>query len=227
MSLSAVLTKVARMLSARAYTEGVVLGDWTFQCGSGGFNNLNPFDITEVDPTLQTLLSPIGDQKPLGRVRSSGSGASALNLGNGLVQVEGLVGIPATPNRHLTISGAISPNLDGTWAIRERIDDTSVVIYAPLVTNAGGSLDWEFRDLCIARPNDKATDFHCRLEAADAVGLEIGEVAVFARLIVAPSSPIFPLPVAKGDRFLFAKAHMPPVAKSSEMALNFHVCVQS
>lgn len=227
-SLSAYLTDMGRRLIARGPTEGLVLGDWSFQVGSGGFDPLIPTNVIEVDPSLQALLAPIGSQKPLGFLVDSGAGASVTFLGSDTLQIDGLVAIPnAVTDKHLTISGAADPNLNGTWPIIGWLSPTSVTISNPLVTISDpGPLNWQLRRSCLIKPNPSAADFHARLVEAEAVGQQLGEVGIFCRLLKAPASPIFPLPISVGQQVLFASSHFPPISKDGMMVVNFHVCVQ-
>jgi hypothetical protein len=227
--ISAYLTDLARKLIARGLTEGVLLGDWSFQVGSGGYNPLDPTDVLDVDPSLQALLAPIGSPRPLGRVRDSGVGASAsLTAENGVIQIDGLLAIPdAVSNRYLTIAGAVSANLNGTWPIRQWLSSTSVAINAPLVTDAdAGPLTWELRDLVTFKPNPSASDFHARLSETEEPGVEVAEIAIFCRVLLVPAVTVYPLPVPVGTRILFANAHFTPFIKDTNMVANFHVCVQ-
>jgi hypothetical protein len=228
-TISAYLTNEARKLIARGLTEGFLLGDWSFQVGSGGYNPLDPTQAIEVDPEAQTLLSPIGVVKPLGNIISFGSGASAvLTSEEGVVQIDGLSSMPVgISNRYLSISGAASDNLNGTWSIRQWLSPTSVTINAPLVTESEpGPLSWGLREFCTLMPNDSAVDFRARLVEADAVGFEIAEVAIFCRVLKVPSVPVFPIPVPLGSQILFANSHFPPFVKDTNMVANFHICVQ-
>lgn len=228
-SLSAYLTDLGRKLIARGLTEGVLLGDWSFQVGSDGYDPMDPTQVLEVDPSLQALLSPIGPRLPLGLVIGNGGGASAsLTSEPGVIQINGLSGIPnAVTGKYLSIYGSADPNLNGTWAIRGWIDATSVTINMPLVTApSAGPLTWEYRKACLFKPNDSACDFHGRLTEAQAVGTEIAEVGIFCRVLIAPTSPSFPLPIGVGQQLLFANSHFPPVTKDANTVINFHVCVQ-
>ena len=227
--ISAYLTDEARKLIARGLTEGMLLGDWSFQVGSGGYSPLDPTDVLEVDPALQALLSPVGTRRPLGRIRSSGIAASAsLTAEAGVVQIDGLVDIPnAISNRYLTIVGAANDSLNGTWSIRQWLSPTSVLINAPLATEAdAGPLVWDFRDLVTFKPNPYAVDFHGRLSDAELSGAEIAEIGIFCRLLTVPAYPIYPLPMPVGTLLLFANSHFPPIIKDPDMVANFHVCVQ-
>lgn len=219
--MAATLTTLARKLGARALTEGVVLGDWAFQLGASEFDPLNPTVVEAVDPDAAELASPLGSPAPLGRVISSGSAATLTVLGGGVVQVDGISGVDHANGRYLTVLGK-------TWLVREKLSSSSVQIYAPLVTESDeGPLDWEFRELGILRPNSAAIDFHCRVGADEYVGEQINDIAIFSRIISVGAPLLYPLPVAVGERFLFALARRAPISKNSNMRLNFHVCVQA
>ena len=227
--ISAYLTNEARRLITRGLTEGFILGDWSYQVGSGGYDPLDPTQALDVDPAAQALLLPIGTTQPLGNVISTGTGASAsLTAEPGVVQIDGLTSITsAVSKRYLSLTGAASTNLNGTWSIRQWLSASSVTVNAPLVTAAdAGPLNWEFREFGTLMPNDSAADFHCRLTEPEAAGLEIAEVGIFCRLLKAPEFPAFPLPVPLGAQILFANSHFPPFVKDASMVANLHICVQ-
>lgn len=226
-SISAVLTDYARQLIARGLTEGVVLGDWSFQVGTDGFDSGDPRVAEDVDSSLQVLGAAVGGTRYLGRILSSGFGASAaLTAEAGVIQINGLAGIPnAISKRWLRVSGAGSANLNGVWNIREWVSATSVRVNAPLVTALdAGPLGWEFREACMLQPNNKAVSFHGRLLRNDATvdGQELGELGIFCRVIRAPGSPGL-----LGDSLLFANAHHPAVTKAAESVISYHCIVQS
>jgi len=225
-SVSAGLTNLGRELRVRGETEALVLGDWTFQVGTDGFDPMNPDEATDVDFSSQVLSAPVGGTRYLGRVLSSGAAASATVLGDGLVQVDGLAGIPVSvSNRWIRLSGSADPFVNGTWVLSQFLSPTSVIIYNPLMTASDpGPLNWELREACLLRPNIRAIDFHGRVLAPDATvdNQELGQVGVFARVIKAPT-----VPSLLGLNILFAVAHHPAIAKFEEMAINYHICVQA
>lgn len=224
-SLDAGLTDLARELRVRGETEGVVFGDWHFQVGTDGFDPLNPDQVTPVDYTLQSLSAPLGGDRYLGRVLSSGAAASVTVLSDGLVQIDGLSGVPESiTNKWVRISGSANANLNGTWIVSERVSATSVLAYNPLAdADDLGPLNWELRESCILRPNPRATDFHGRLLAPDATadGQQLGQIGVFCRVLQAPSDPSL-----IGTTVLFCVAHYPALGKFAEATINYHVCVQ-
>lgn len=224
-SIDAGLTDLGRELRVRGETEGLVFGDWTFRVGTDGFGP-GPTDITPVDFSQQALSAPLGNRRSLGRVLDSGAGTATVTvLSDGFVQVDGLSNIPVSiQNRWLTLSGSADPLINGTWVISEYNSATSVNVYNPLATaDEATPIDWELRENCLIRPNDKAIDFYGRLPAPDAVTdlQELGQVGVFARVIRAPTEPSL-----VGLSFLFAVAHHPALAKFEELAINYHICVQ-
>jgi hypothetical protein len=223
--IDAGLTDLARELRARGEAEGVVLGDWSFQVGTDGFDPLAPDEVTDVDYSLQTLSSPVGGTRYLGRVLDTGAAASVTVLTDGFMQVDGLAAIPAnTYNRWLRVYGSADPLINGTWVISQYNSATSVTVYNPLATaDDAGPLSWELREACVLRPNDKALSFHGRLLAPDATvdGQELGEAGVFGRVLLAPTEPGL-----VGSSVLFAVSHYPAYAKFAEMIANYHVAVQ-
>lgn len=224
-SISAVLTDAARHIIARSLAEGITLGDWSFQVGTGGFNLLDPTLAEPVDSSLQNLLAPVGTEMPLGRSLLSGGAASAaLTAEPGVIQIDGLSAIPLSAvTKWLTISGAGSPTLNGSWVVRQVLSATSVLVNAPLVTAPdAGPLSWELRESVTLRPNSSAVCFHGRLpETSAADGLELGEVAIYCRVLRAPADPSL-----EGSSYLFANSHHPAMAKNSQMSVNYYVCVQ-
>lgn len=226
-SISAGLTDLAREYRARAETEGFLLGDWSFQVGTDGFDPVSPDEATDVDFSLQALGSPVGGTRYLGRVLSSGAGATVTPVPNsgGLVTVTGLTGIPnSIAKRWLRISGSADPNANGTWVISSFNSTTSVDISNPLLDAADAGLNWELREACILNPNDKAVDFHGRLEAPDATvdDQQLGEIGIFCRILSAPTDPSL-----IGTTLLFANSHTPAFAKMAEMTVGYHICVQA
>jgi hypothetical protein len=224
-SISAMLTDRARELVARSLAEDIAFSDWSFQVGTSGFDTLDPTLVDPVDPTLQALVSPVGSALPLGRVTLSGAAASAsLTTEAGVIQIDGLAAIPASAlSSWLFISGAASSNLNGLWSIRSVLSATSVTINAPLATAAdAGPLSWELRESCTWKPNASAASFHGRLIESEAVNLELGEVAIFCRIVRAPITD----PGLLGQTVMFANAHHTAMAKNSSMVVNYHVVVQ-
>jgi hypothetical protein len=226
-SISAGLTDLAREYRARAETEGILLGDWSFQVGTDGFEALNPDVATDVDFSLQVLGTPVGSTRYLGRVIGSGVGAVATPLPNSgdQVTVTGLTGIPnSISKRWLRIFGSADPNMNGTWVISKFNSATSVDIHNPLLTASDNALNWELREACILNPNTEAVDFHGRLESPDATvdNLQLGEVGIFCRILKAPS-----VPGLVGTALLFANSHHPAFAKMDTMTVGYHICVQA
>ena len=224
--ISAGLTDLARELIARGLAEAVMLGDWSFQVGTYGFNPLNPAETFDVDFALQALTAPVGGTRYLGIVLDSGFGASvALTATPGLLQVNGLTASTLSVARKwLRISGSANPLLNGTWVISARVSPTSVLISNPMVTTAdAGPLTWELREAVCLNPNPRAIDFQGVLDAPDVTidGLELGEVGVFCRVLRAPSAPFL-----VGSDVMFAHANHPAIAKFAEMRIAHHVCVQ-
>jgi len=224
----AYLTDLARMLRARREAEAMVLGDWSFQVGTFGYDTFNPTQALPVDTTLNALVAPVGGSRPLGRVLLSGTGAAVTLTGAsapGFAIVTGLVGMPATAARRwLRLSGSASPTVNGTWFIGRWLDATSVEIQAPLITaDDAGPLTWEFRGVVMLRPNPRATDFHGRVVSPDAAdGMQLSEVGIFGRVLAAPT-----LPTLVGNSFLYACAHHPARTLFTGATLNCHVCIQS
>ena len=226
-SISAGLTDLAREYRARAETEGFLLGDWNFQVGTDGFETLNPDISTDVDFSLQSLGTPAGSTRYLGRVLDSGVGAAATPVADsgGQVTVTGLLNIPnSITKRWLRIFGSADPNMNGTWVISKFNSSTSIDISNPLLTTAGAALNWELREACILGPNPHSVDFHGRLESPDATvdDLQLGEVGIFCRILRAPS-----VPGLVGTTLLFANSHHPAFAKMAEMTVGYHICVQT
>jgi hypothetical protein len=223
--ISAGLTDYARELVARGLAEAVMLGDWSFQVGTYGFDPLAPDETYDVDFTQQTLTAPVGGTRYLGRVVDSGIGVSvALTATPGILQVNGLPSSTISmANKWLRLSGSTNPLLNGTWVVGARVSSTSVYISNPMVTTAdAGPLSWELREAVCLRPNPRAIDFHGNIELIDATnGLELGEIGVFCRVLRAPS-----VPSLVGTGLMFAHAHHPAIAKFAEMSLGQHVCVQ-
>jgi hypothetical protein len=224
-SISAGLTEYARELRARGEAEGVVMGDWSFQVGTDGFEALNPDTATAVDFTQQALSAAVGGTRYLGRVVSSGAAASTSIISDGHVQINGLSGIAESiTNKWLRISGSADTAVNGTWIIGQWVSATSVIVYNPLMTaDDAGPLSWELREACVLRPNLRAPDFHGRLLAPDATvdGQELGQVGIFGRVIAAPTDPAL-----LGLDVLWAVAHHPAIAKFDEMTVNYHIVIQ-
>lgn len=226
-SLSAGLTDYARELTARGLAEAVLLGDWSWQVGSYGFDPLNPDEVFPVNFALQTLNSPQGGTRYLGRVLSSGVGISvALTATPGILQVNGLPSSTVSMARKwLRISGSANPLLNGTWVVSRRLTATSIEISNPMVTTAdAGPLSWELREACVMQPNPRALDFHGVLSSPDLTvdEQELGEVGVFCRILRAPSEPGL-----VGLSVMFAHAHHVALAKSTEMTVGYHICIQT
>lgn len=224
-SISAVKTDFARTLDARGAAESVLLGDWSFQIGTSGYDTLDPNLAMDVDSTLQALLAPTGGQRFLGRVTVSGFGASvALTATPGIVQVNGLTGIPnSAARRWLRIFGSGSATINGTWFISQWLSATSVLVHNPLATASdAGPLSYELREACVMRPNPQAVDFHGRVLETEANGLQLGEVGIFCRVLRAPVTE----PGLLGTAVLYANAHHPALSKFPEMVVNYHACCQ-
>lgn len=223
--LDAGTTDLGRELHARSDAEGVLLGDWSIQIGTYGFDPLDPTMVLPTDYTLQALVSPLGTKIPLGLVDSSGTGVAATVGSDGHVTLTGLTGMtPSIINKWIRISSG-SPEANGTWIVSSYIDATSVTIYNPLLTvDEAGPLDWELRLSCILKPNDRAASYYARFPDPDPAtdGNDIGEVGLFARVIASPTDPSI-----LGNEVLYAVAHHPAVHKSANMALSYHVVVQS
>jgi len=228
-SISAGLTDLAREYRARGEADGgIVIGDWSFQVGTDGYEVLNPDVALDADFGLQALSAPVGGTRYLGRVGTSGAAAAITPTGSdGLVAVSGLAAIPSSINkRWLRIYGSGDPNANGTWVISSWTSATDVVIHNPLLTAAdAGPLNWELREACVLNPNPRAIDFHGRLESPDGTvdDMELGEVGVFCRVLNAPSST----PGLLGNTLLFARANHPAFAKMAEMTVGYHICVQA
>ncbi len=226
-SVSAGLTDYARELLARGLAEAVLLGDWSFQVGTYGFDPLNPDEVFDVDFALQALNSPVGGTRYLGRVLDSGFGASvALTATPGFLQVNGLTSSTTSMARKwLRLSGSANPLLNGTWVVSARVSATSILISNPMVTTAdAGPLSWELREAVAMNPNPRAVDYHGNIMAPDATvdGLELGEVGIFGRVLRAPSVPLL-----VGTSILYAHAHHVALAKFAEMQIGYHCCVQA
>lgn len=223
--IEAGLTDLAREYQARSEVEGLVVGDWSFQVGTDGFDPLNPSQATPVDYAQQALTAPVGGNRYLGRVLASGSGAAVTVTSGGFIQVSGLASIPTnTGDKWLVISGSADPALNGTWVIGQYVSSTEVVCHNPLATNDDvGPLNWELREAVVLRPNPSAMDLHGRLASTDATvdGLELGQVGIFCRVLSAPTDLAL-----VGSSLLWAVAHHPAQNKFSGMVLNHHICVQ-
>ncbi len=226
-SVSALLTDYARSLLGRGLAEGVLLGDWHFQVGTGGFEPLSPDVVTEVDPLAQALVSPVGGNRLLGRVLYSGSGASvSLTDTPGIVQVTGVSvsgGVPeVTANRWLCLSGSASAETNGTWFIGDYVDYNTVQIANPLMTDAdAGPLTWEIREFCMQYPNARSVAFQGVLGAGDANGSDLGEVGIFCRVLRAPTDPSL-----VGQTLLYAHTHHVACVKVPQSTIAYHVVVQ-
>lgn len=224
-ALSAMKTDLARKLDARGVAEGVLLGDWTFQVGTGGYNPASPDQVTAVDPTLQALVAPVGGSRPLGRLVSSGAGASVVaGPTAGTMLVTGLSGIPVSAvMRWLRLTSSGSALVDGTWLIVEWVSATSVVVANPLNFPSAGPANWEFREAVTGRPNERASSFFCRLLKNDATsdGHEYGEIGVFCRVLRAPTDP--PL---VGSPVLYCVAHHVGMVKTPDGVIDRHVVSQ-
>lgn len=225
-NISALKTDFARQLEARKESEGLVLGDWCFQIGVGGYQPPDPLDIVDVVASSQVLASPEGGMRWLGRVVSSGVGATvALAASPGLLTVSGLSGIPnSAARRWLRLSGFAEGRANGTWFISRWLSATSVEIYNPLVTvdfPVAGTGSWEFREACIQYPNPRALAFQCRLLTGDANSVEVSEVGIWARVLVSPVTPSL-----VNQSVLYCVGHFPPFVKVPEMNANLHVCCQ-
>lgn len=225
-SIDAGLTDFARQLQARANAEGVMLGDWSFQVGTDGYDMGTPTLAEDVDPSLQVLGAPAGGSRLLGRALTSGAAASVTLISPGVFEVSGLAAIPSMIYRRwLSISGSADPLLNGTWLITSWVSATTVRIYNPLATAGDvGPLAWTLRSSVALSPNPRATAFHARLEAVDATvdGLTLGEIGIFGRVLRAPSDPGI-----VGNAFLFATTHHAAIVKAPGVFLTFFICVQS
>ena len=224
-SISAGKTDYARELHARGDAERILLGDWSFQVGTDGFNPVSPDESTPVDFSQQLLSAPLGAKKPLGRDISTGAAATATVLADGQVQIDGLVGmVPGIKNRWLQITGG-GVLTNGTWLLTSYLSATSITVYNPLMTADDlGPLTWTLRESCVLFPNDKAVDFFGRLPDPDPTtdGNDLGQVGIFCRILAAPTDPSL-----IGLDVLFAVAHHGSINKFAEMALNYHICVQA
>ena len=225
--ISALLTDEARHLRARSETEGVLIGDWYFQVGSGGFNPLTPDEANDVDPTATALISPIGGNRFLGRLLDSNIGASVVLSANpGFLVVNGIALPNATSGRWLRLSGSTDPNINGTWVISQWLSASSIEICNPLATAPdAGPLTWEFRERCVQHPNPRSAAFYSRLDVglltADPNGVELGEVGIFGRVIRSPVDPSL-----LGSSVLYANCHFPSVTKVEQMRANWHIAIQ-
>lgn len=224
-SIDAGLTNFARQLQARASAEGVMLGDWSFQVGTDGYDMGTPTLAEDVDPSLQVLGAPVGGSRLLGRALTSGAAATVTVLGDGVLEVSGLVAIPSMIYRRwLSLAGSADPLLNGTWLITAWVSSTTVRIYNPLATSGDSGLAWTLRSSVALSPNPRATAFHARLETIDATvdGLTLGEIGIFGRVLRAPSDPGI-----VGNAFLFATTHHAAIVKTPGVFLTSYVCVQS
>jgi hypothetical protein len=223
--LSALKTDLARKMEARAVAEGVALGDWSFQVGTGGYNPASPDQVTVADPSLQVLVAAVGGSRPLGRLVASGAGAVLTPSGVGTVVVTGLSGIPDwSPLNWIRVTGSGDANANGTWVIRRWISATSVEIENPLQTVLdAGPRNWEFRQACVGRPNARASSFFARLLKNDATsdGHEYGEIGIFCRVLRAPTDP--PL---VGSPVLYCVAHHVGQVKTPDGVIDRHVVCQ-
>jgi hypothetical protein len=223
--LSAKLTDYARTMLARGVAEGVLLGDWSFQVGTGGFDPLNPDQVTEVDSNLQALVAPVGGRRELGRVLDSGAGASiALTSTPGILQVNGLVLPVVTAPRWLSLSGSADPNVNGLWFVSGYEGDFSPFMFIsnPLVDAPdAGPLNWELREFCMQYPNPRAVDFHGVLGDSDCNGEDLGEVGIFCRVLRAPTDSFL-----LGQTLMYANCHHVARVKVPESHHGLHVCVQ-
>ena len=211
-------------MDALSLTSPIVLGDYSFQVGTGGFDALAPETALPVDPEATGLSTPLDVRRPLGRVVSSGSGASVA-LVDGKVVVSGLTGIPdRAVGKWLTLSGSASGDINGTWVINEWVSADTVVLYNPLVeADDAGPLDWEFRTKCTVPVSETATAFHVYLPFPfpELDDNDLGEVAIFARVIHSPS-----IPFIAGQELLLCLVHHPSMVKHDENVISHYVCVQ-
>jgi hypothetical protein len=226
-AISAVKTNLGRELDARGLTEGVLLGDWSFQLGEGGAVPLDPTSVVPVDPGAQNLVDPVGGARRLGGVISSGSGAAvAAGSEAGHLVVTGLTAMPMGLARRWLVLSEGPLKLNGCWAVVRWLSATSVEIHNPLAKDGvdlpASGLGWELRQRCVQQPNPRAVTFDGRLLAGDDNGVEFSEVGIFCRVIRAPADPSL-----EGLSLLYCVAHMPPKVKIPEMVANFHVCVQA
>lgn len=219
------MTSLARHLTARAQLEGIGLGDWSYQVGTGGYNLLSPLEALPIDPTEQTLSASVGGDRALGRVLVSGIGASIVpSVNPGFCDVTGLTAVPSlVTTRWLRLSGSADPNINGTWRIGVRTSASAVMIENPLVSISDlGPLNWEIREACVLLPNGRAPDFQARVVGTDPIDdIEIGQVGVFCRVLRSPADPLL-----IGTPLLYARANHPPKIKTSDSAVTWHLCVQ-
>jgi hypothetical protein len=225
MGLPSLLTDRARELQAYGLAEGLVLGDFSFQVGTGGFNLLSPLQPLLPSGSQTALLSPVGGSRPLGLEITSGVGATMSATANpGFWQVTGLTGIVPNPyQKTLVLGGSADPLVVGSWVVAQQLSPTSLLIYNPLATTGATALTWSYRTNAIGLANPRAPSFLARLPAPEAStdGLLLGEVGIFCRVIRAPSLPLF-----LGEALLYCVANHAATAKFASQALVRHVCVQ-
>lgn len=217
MAISAALTDYARELDALSLTQTMVLGDWSYSVGTGGLD-VDPLEVLPVNTAAVGLIAPVGGKRPLGRVRLSGVGATATATTNGEVVVTGMAGLSGSP-RLRWLSVASGP-LAGTWMVTRYVDTTSLVLFNPLFSGTA-TIAWELRDKVVMPVSSTASAYHAHLAAADLNGNTFGEVAIFGRVLFAPSQQ--PL---VGLAFMLAIAHHPAKIKHSDKVLNHYITVQ-
>jgi hypothetical protein len=223
--IDAGLTDFARQLQSRACAEGVMLGDWSFQVGTDGYDLGTPTLALDVDPSLQVLGAPVGGSRLLGRALASGAAAAVSVVGQGILEVSGLAAIPSMVHRRwLSLSGSADPLLNGTWLITSWISANTVRIYNPLASAGdAGPLAWTLRSSVALSPNPRATAFHGKLDTTDVTdGLILGEIGIFGRVLRAPSDPGI-----VGNAFLFATTHHAAIVKTPGVFLTYFICVQA
>jgi hypothetical protein len=216
----ALKTILARQYEARGLVEGIVLGDWSFQVGTGGVAPLDPFEVVPVDNENQALEDPVGSVRRPGRIVTTGVAATITAPdSNGLCTVSGLSSIPVITGRRLwlELSGGAS---DGLWQVGSTTTTTAVV-YAPLATAESG-LTWTLRQNCVLSPSPTSSDFYCSLLQNDALdGEDLSEIGIFCRVLRSPSDISI-----VGDTILYAAAHSIAKVKSADSVMNFHLCTQ-
>lgn len=217
MSLNATLTDFAREMDAIALAEPIILGDWSAKVGTGGLDLTDPLATLPINRAASDLIAPVGGARALGRVLTTGTGATATALTNGEVSLANVTsqGSPRAKWFRVT-TGA----LQGTWEVRRWLSSTEAVIYAPLFTGSA-SVNWELRDRVVIRLSATATAFHLHIPSASDNITTFGEIGVFGRVLYAPSRPSL-----VGQPFLLALAHHPAKVKASDVTLNHYLAVQ-
>lgn len=216
--ISASLADYARDLDALGLTQTMVLGDWSYKVGTGGLDVGDPLLVLPVNPAASDLIAPVGGTRPLGRVRLSGTGAVATATTNGEVVITGMAGLSGSSQRRW-VSVATGP-MAGTWLVTKIVSPTSCAVFNPLFTGSA-TIAWELREKVLMQVSDTAAAYHAHLAAGDLNGNTFGEVAIFGRVLFAPSQQ--PL---VGLSFVLAIAHHPAKVKHSGKVLNHYVAVQ-